>query len=126
LAQVLNRPENRHVWIISDEIYHRLSMDGDGVSPSFASLPEMRERTIVIDGCSKGYAMTGFRLGWACAPEVVANAIAKLQGQVTSCASSIAQHAALAALKLPEEEAESVSGTRLELDPTPLFSRPTG
>lgn len=60
---MLQRPENRHVWIVSDEIYHRLTMDAEVRAPSFASLPEMGSRTIIIDGCSKGYAMTGFRLG---------------------------------------------------------------
>eukprot|EP00730_Choanoeca_flexa_P019192 TRINITY_DN9367_c0_g1_i2.p1 TRINITY_DN9367_c0_g1~~TRINITY_DN9367_c0_g1_i2.p1 ORF type:complete len:1041 (+),score=291.40 TRINITY_DN9367_c0_g1_i2:359-3124(+) len=102
LAQVLREPEFQHVWIISDEIYHQLVLDPDTPPPvSFATLPGMQARTIVIDGVSKAYAMTGFRLGWMIAPSKVAKACSKLQGQVTSCASSISQAAAIAALQLP-------------------------
>jgi len=92
LAAVLSEPAYQHIWIISDEIYHQLVVEPDTPSPiCFATLPGMQARTIVIDGVSKAYAMTGFRLGWMVAPSTVATACAKLQGQTTSCASSVSQ-----------------------------------
>ena len=63
----------------------------------------MWRRTLTVNGFSKAYAMTGYRLGYLAAPRTVVKACATLQGQITSCASSIAQHAALAALDLDEE-----------------------
>ena len=84
------------VTIISDEIYERLTYDTPHVS--FASLPGMLHRTITINGFSKSHSMTGYRIGYAAAPLYIAKACGKLQSQMTSCASSIAQHAALAAL----------------------------
>jgi len=98
LAEVLQRPEFAHVYVLADEIYERIVFDVKHVC--FASLPGMRRRTLLINGFSKGYAMTGLRLGYlACAHDGVAAAAVKLQGQITSCASSVVQRAALAALK---------------------------
>jgi aspartate/methionine/tyrosine aminotransferase len=92
LAAVLREPAYKHVWVISDEIYHQLVVEPDTPSPvCFATLPGMQARTIIIDGVSKAYAMTGFRLGWMIAPPTVAAACTKLQGQITSCASSVSQ-----------------------------------
>ena len=84
------------VTVIADEIYERLTYDVEHVS--FASLPDMMERTVTINGFSKSHSMTGYRVGYAAAPLYIAKACGKLQSQMTSCASSIGQHAATVAL----------------------------
>lgn len=83
-------------WVISDEIYRRLSYDGEASSARAVSADV--ERLIVVDGVSKAYAMTGWRIGWSIAPRPVADAIAALQSHLTSNAAAVSQHAALAAL----------------------------
>jgi aspartate aminotransferase len=88
--------------VLSDEIYEYIAFDG--VPASFAALPGMRERTITVNGCSKGFAMTGWRLGWSAAPEPVAKAIGKVQGTFTAGANPFVQRAALAALEGPRDE----------------------
>jgi aspartate/methionine/tyrosine aminotransferase len=99
------------VVVLADEIYERLvyaSDDGDDPSTqhvSFASIDGMFERTITINGMSKAYAMTGYRLGYMAAPAYIAKACTTIQSQLTSCASSISQAAGVAALlKVPESE----------------------
>lgn len=93
LAEVLRRyPE---ILVLSDEIYEHINFIG-GVS-SIASCEGMKDRTVIINGVSKAYAMTGWRIGYMAAPTEIAKAATKLQGQYTSGASSIAQKAAEAA-----------------------------
>lgn len=88
------------VWVIADEIYERLDY-GEEKHVSFAALGATAfDRTVTINGFSKAFAMTGFRLGYLAAPAPVAAACAKIQGQITSCASSLAQAAGVAALGL--------------------------
>ncbi len=91
------------LWVISDEIYEVLSFDG--LKPrSIASYgEEIKERTIVINGVSKTYAMTGWRIGWAAAPTEAAAVMANIQSQATSNPNSIAQYATIAALKGPHD-----------------------
>jgi aspartate aminotransferase len=84
------------VFVISDEIYELINFEGKQVS--FASLDGMYDRTITVNGVSKGFAMTGWRLGYVGAPIWIAKACAKIQGQFTSGANSIAQKAAKAAV----------------------------
>ena len=84
------------VYVIADEIYEYINFAGDHVS--MAALPNMYERTITVNGFSKGFAMTGWRLGYIAAPEWLAKACGKIQGQSTSGANSIAQRAAITAL----------------------------
>ena len=86
------------VAVISDEIYERLTYDGT-VHTSFATLPGMFSRTVTVNGFSKSHSMTGYRLGYAAAPLHIAQAMSKVQSQLTSCASSVAQYAACAALQ---------------------------
>jgi aspartate aminotransferase len=91
------------IFVISDEIYERLVYDGEK-HVSIASLgSEIAGRTITINGMSKAYAMTGWRIGYSAAPRPVAKAMSAIQDQVTSNASSISQYAALVALALPKE-----------------------
>ncbi len=84
------------VLIMSDEIYEFINYEGN--HESIAQFPELKERVIVVNGLSKGYAMTGWRLGYLAAPSEIAKACEKLQGQFTSATCSITQRAAIAAL----------------------------
>ncbi|MGI8893603.1 MAG: pyridoxal phosphate-dependent aminotransferase [Bacteroidia bacterium] len=89
------------VYIISDEIYEYINFNGQ--HESIAQFEEIKERVIVVNGFSKGYAMTGWRVGYIGAPKWIADACDKLQGQFTSGTSSISQRAALAALSGGED-----------------------
>ena len=84
--------------IISDEIYHRLTYDGFEHQSVAALSPEVRARTVTINGVSKTFAMTGWRIGWACGERDLMAAVARLQSQSTSNPASVAQAAAVAAL----------------------------
>lgn len=85
-----------HVYVISDEIYEHINYTGKHVS--IAEFPDMKDRTIVVNGQAKGYAMTGWRIGYLAAPAYIAKACDKLQGQITSGTNSVAQHATITAL----------------------------
>ncbi|RKY58338.1 MAG: aspartate aminotransferase [Candidatus Latescibacterota bacterium] len=91
------------VWVISDEIYEKLVYDGQKHLSVASVVPELKERTIVVNGVSKAYAMTGWRIGYAAGPEEVISAMGKVQSQETSNPNSIAQAAALAALRGPQD-----------------------
>jgi aspartate aminotransferase len=88
--------KNPHVLIVSDEIYEYITFEEKMFS--IGSIPELLDRTVTVNGLSKGYAMTGWRLGYIGAPEAIAKACVKIQGQFTSGASSISQRAAVAAV----------------------------
>jgi aspartate aminotransferase len=93
----------RNLLVISDEIYERLTYGGRKFA-SFATVrPGLADRTITVNGVSKAYAMTGWRIGWTLSPVAVATAMADLQSQETSNPCSISQYAALAALDGPQE-----------------------
>src|SRR5213079_1569482 len=70
--------------------------------------PELRERTVLVNGCSKAYAMTGLRLGWACGPAEIIAAMNRVQDASTSNPSSLSQYAAVAALRGPQEPLEAM------------------
>lgn len=89
------------VLVLSDEIYEHINYTGNFTS--LGSFAEIADRTIIINGVSKAYAMTGWRIGYCAAPVAIAKAVSKLQGQYTSGASSIAQKAAEAAYTGPQE-----------------------
>ncbi len=95
IATVLKR---HRTYVISDEIYEYLRFDGrEHVSP--AHFPSMMERTVVVNGVSKSFAMTGWRIGYGAAPLEVSDAIARIQSQMTSSPCSISQKAALAGIR---------------------------
>ncbi len=100
LAEVFAKYPN--VFIISDEIYEYINFIGQ--HESIAQFSEIRDRVIVINGCSKGYAMTGWRIGYSASSIEIAKACDKMQGQITSGTSSVSQRAALAALNGPLED----------------------
>ncbi len=88
--------KNNDVLVIADEIYEHINFTGESVS--IASLPGMFDRTITVNGFAKGFAMTGWRVGYIGAPKWIADGCNKIQGQLTSANCSIAQRAALAAI----------------------------
>ncbi len=89
------------LFVLSDEIYSRIRYDG--AHHSIASLPGMRERTLLLDGFSKTYAMTGWRLGYGVMPKPLAEAVTRFVVNVHSCAPAMVQRAGLAALEGPQE-----------------------
>ncbi|MGA1341278.1 MAG: pyridoxal phosphate-dependent aminotransferase [Flavobacteriaceae bacterium] len=98
LAAVLRKHPG--IYVVSDEIYEHINFTGQHVS--IAAIEGMYERTITVNGVSKAFAMTGWRIGYIGAPAWIAKATNKLQGQVTSGANSIAQRATIAALEAPK------------------------
>jgi len=94
LAEVLRK--HPQVYVISDEIYEHIIFEGENFS--FATIKDMYDRTITVNGVSKSFAMTGWRIGYIGAPEWIAKACTKMQGQITSGANCIAQRAAIAAV----------------------------
>lgn len=94
------------ILVLSDEIYRHINFTGNYTS--MATFPELAGRVVVINGVSKAYAMTGWRIGYSCAPVELAKAVTKLQSQCTSGPSSIAQKAAEAAYSGPQECVEEM------------------
>jgi aspartate aminotransferase len=94
-------------WVLSDEIYTRLVYQDEEV-PSIATLQGMAERTIICDGFSKTYAMTGWRLGYGVMPEALADRVALLMTHSVGCTADFVQHAGLEALLGPQEQVEVV------------------
>ena len=93
-----------HLMVLSDEIYEYILFGGEMVS--IGSLPGMKERTITVNGFSKGFAMTGWRLGYAAAPEPIAKAMSRMQSAISAGANSFVQRAAIAALEGPRDDVE--------------------
>jgi aspartate aminotransferase len=96
------------IWIITDEIYQNLVYDGVKAYSITEVVPEMIDKTILVNGVAKSYAMTGWRLGWMTGPADAMKAAANLQSHLTSNVNNIAQKAALAALTGPQEEVQSM------------------
>lgn len=107
LAEVLRK--HPQVAIISDDIYNRLVFDGTKVAPHILQVaPDLRDRTVLVNGGSKAYSMTGWRIGWGAGPEKLITAMADYQSQSTGSPSSISQHALLNALKTSENDIADV------------------
>jgi aspartate aminotransferase len=90
------------MMVLSDEIYEYILFDGE--MTSFGALPGMLERTITLNGFSKGFAMTGWRLGYTAGPEPIAKAMARMQSVISAGGNAFAQHAAIAALEGPRDD----------------------
>jgi aspartate/methionine/tyrosine aminotransferase len=97
---------DRDIWVLSDEIYSKILYDG--THESIATRPGMQERTIILDGFSKTYAMTGWRLGYGVMNSTVAKHVARLATNVYSCATVFVQRAAIVALNGPQDEAKAM------------------
>jgi len=91
------------VWVFTDDIYEKLAYDGFKPATVVEVEPRLRDRTVTMSGCSKAYAMTGWRIGFAGAPVALIKAMDKLQSQSTSNTSSVSQAAAVEALTGPQE-----------------------
>ena len=98
-AEVLKRPENQHVWIMSDDIYEHIVYDGFAFHTIAEVAPELYARTLTLNGLSKAYCMTGWRLGYAAGPAPLIKAMNKIQSQSASSVSSFSQWAGIAALE---------------------------
>ncbi len=92
----------KDIYVLSDEIYGELTYNGEHVS--IASLPGMKERTILINGFSKAYAMTGWRLGYACGPRIILDQMVKIHQFAIMCAPTTSQYAAVEALRNGDED----------------------
>jgi len=103
LAEILSK---RDVMVLSDEIYSRICYNGEPVS--IASFPGMQEKTIILDGFSKTYSMTGWRLGYGVMPEWLTDAVVKLMVNSNSCTASFTQRAGIAALDGPQNEVDKM------------------
>lgn len=99
--------QEKDIFVISDEIYSELTY-GNEKHCSIASLPSMKERTIVINGFSKAYAMTGWRLGYALAPEIIATQMTKIHQFAIMCAPTTSQYAAISAIKHGDSDIEKM------------------
>ena len=108
LAQVVLRHEN--LYVMADEIYEHINFVGKHAS--IGTVPGMEERTITVNGVAKGFAMTGWRIGFIGAPTVIAKACNKLQGQVTSATCSIAQKATVCAMLMDPATSQDIIGMR--------------
>ncbi|WP_462380968.1 pyridoxal phosphate-dependent aminotransferase [Pseudomonas sp. Marseille-QA0892] len=100
LDVLLRHPQ---VWLMVDDMYEHILYDGFAFGTPAALEPGLRDRTLTINGVSKAYAMTGWRIGYAGGPRSLIQAMAAVQSQVTSCPSSVSQRAAIAALNGPQE-----------------------
>ena len=101
LADVLER--HSHVWVLSDNMYEHLIYGGTAFATMAAAAPTMKDRTLTMNGVSKAYAMTGWRIGYAAGPQALIDAMALVQGQLTSGAARPCQWAAHAALTGPQD-----------------------
>ncbi|HTW27020.1 MAG TPA: aminotransferase class I/II-fold pyridoxal phosphate-dependent enzyme, partial [Acetobacteraceae bacterium] len=96
------------VWVFTDDIYEKLVYGGFRFATMVEVEPRLRDRTVTMNGCSKAYAMTGWRIGFAGAPAALIKAMDKLQSQSTSNPSSISQAAAVEALEGPQDSIEAM------------------
>ncbi len=103
LTDVLMQPKNAHVWVLTDDMYEHLLYDGLEFFTPVQVEPGLYDRTLTMNGLSKAYCMTGWRLGYAAGPEALIKAMCKLQSQSTSNPSSITQWAAVEALNGPQD-----------------------
>ena len=106
LAEIGAVAGHHDLAVLSDEIYHRTSYDG--AAPSAGAEPSLAARTIVVDGVSKAYAMTGWRLGWGIMPPALAERVSALVAHSTSCVPPFVQRAGVAALTGPQDGAEAM------------------
>ena len=102
LKEIAEVIEEHDLYVISDEIYSELTYTGNHVT--IASLPGMKERTVLINGFSKSYAMTGWRLGYACAPKLILQQMLKIHQFAIMCAPTTSQYAAVEALRNGDED----------------------
>lgn len=106
LEHIAAASRERNIWVLSDEIYSRLVYEAP--APSIASLPGMQERTIICDGFSKTYAMTGWRLGYGIMPEALAERVELLLTHSVGCTAGFTQMAGIEAIQGPQDRVQEV------------------
>ena len=106
IIQVLNKYPN--VWILSDDIYEKLNFSSENNLNIISIEKKLKRRSLLVNGFSKGYCMTGWRLGYGAGPKMLIEAMKKIQSQSTSAANTIAQNAAIKALQLNESYFEDI------------------
>jgi aspartate/methionine/tyrosine aminotransferase len=106
LEHIAEISQRRDIWVLSDEIYSRLVYDAP--APSIAALPGMKERTIICDGFSKTYSMTGWRLGYGIMPRALAERVDLLLNHSVGCTANFTQHAGMEAIYGPQDQVEQV------------------
>lgn len=99
IACILRR--YRQIWVVTDDLYEHIIYDGKKFTTLLEIAPDLTDRTIVVNGVSKAFAMTGWRIGYAGGPGMLINGVRKIMTQATGCPSSISQIAAIAALVGP-------------------------
>lgn len=109
LAEVLR--QHPHVLILSDEIYEKFVFSGSRHLSILNVAPDLKDRTLLVNGVSKGYAMTGWRVGYAAGPKALISAMVKMLAQTSTCTSSISQTAAIAALSGDQGPVEDIRAT---------------
>ena len=109
LQEIAALAKKYDLWVLSDEVYRTIVFDGS--FHSILEIPGMQERTILIDSLSKRFSMTGFRVGFVCAPAPIATAVATLQENVNSCACQFAQFASLEALQNSQPLEQEICST---------------
>jgi len=115
LAALAELAQSRDLWVISDEVYGQIRYDGR--RDSIAALPGMADRTVIVDGFSKGYSMTGWRLGYAVVPKPLADPMTTLLINNVSCTATFVQYAGIAALTGPQDAVtRMVTGLRMKRD----------
>ena len=113
LAEVLKK--HPKIFVMSDDIYNKLVFSESGLAPQILEVaPELKERVIIINGASKTYSMTGWRIGWAIGPQNIISAMTKYQSQSVSCANSITQRATFKALVEGDKELKVVQKKLIE------------
>lgn len=110
LEEIAELAQRYDFWVLSDEIYSELYYD-DGVYESIISVAGMRERTILVDGFSKSFCMTGWRLGWAVMPASLAERVELLMTHSVGCTATFSQIAGLAALQGPADQIATLRST---------------
>jgi aspartate aminotransferase len=108
IAAIGNWAHKNDLWVITDEIYQNLVYDGAKAYSITEVVPELIDKTIMVNGVAKSYAMTGWRLGWMAGPADAMKAAANLQSHLTSNVNNIAQKAAFAALTGPQDEVQNM------------------
>jgi aspartate aminotransferase len=119
IRQIAELAVEHNFWLISDEIYEKLIYDDAKLLSPASISPDVQERTITVNGCSKTFSMTGWRIGYLTGPTSVVKSISNFQDQVTSNPTSFAQIGALAALEM---DPELVEGMRIEFDKRRKFA----
>ena len=115
LEAVAELAQKHDCWVMSDEVYNRMVWEGE--FRSIAQIPGMKERTIIIDGCSKTYAMTGWRIGWGVMPKELTVKIARLMTNSDSCTCAFSQVASMHGLRGPMDAVDKMVGEFRERAP---------